>query len=105
MPKRLIACRLTEALLPLVCPNAPTSNFVDHCRYCSEKSGLSAPATMYRCSIRAVVEKIEHVPRRPWLRTGDCKSRSSVWTIGAGPSALISKGSSSLDGAPSIKAS
>ena len=37
-------------------------------------------ALRYRCSIRAVVEKIEQTPRRPWLRTGDCvaiKSRRS----------------------------
>jgi hypothetical protein len=38
--------------------------FTAHCRYCSLKLGFIAPAFRYRCSMRPVVVKIVHTPRR-----------------------------------------
>jgi hypothetical protein len=77
MPKSLAARRFAEAFEPSVLRNSRTCSLADHCMYCSEKSASVTPALMYRFSMSAVVAKIEHTPRRPWLLTGDCSRTSS----------------------------
>ena len=54
---------------------------------------------MYRCSIRPIVAKIEHTPRLPWLRIGDCVITRS-YCRGRISSDFPSPGRSSLFGAP-----
>ena len=70
VPKSTTASRLDGPLEPSVKAKSPTSRLTDHCRNCSEKSGSAMPARMYRFSTCAVVAKMLHTPRLPWLLTG-----------------------------------